>query len=124
MEAIIMDNRLSRLVEHRFGIGDDCDFETPMEFMKWIENTYGVPTEISRRFYQLAPDMFLRIDTRPQFRVGMIVRSNNNISPRRLERGRIKALNIDGFFNYYIVEANGQEMYFREKDLIQVELYY
>lgn len=124
MEAIILDNRYNQLVEHRFGIGEDCDFKTPMEFMKWVENTYGAPTEISRRFYQLATDMFLRIDTHPKFRVGMIVRSNNNISPRRLERGRIKALNIDGFFNYYIVEENGQEMYFREKDLIQVGLFY
>lgn len=59
--ATIFDYRFSHPIKHRFELGENGDFETPTEFMRWAESIYGVSTKITDRFYQLTPSIFCEL---------------------------------------------------------------
>lgn len=124
MEVIFTDNRGMRKEEWRYVIGPDYEFPDVDAVFRFVEEHFGEPHPISKRFFSLGTDMFMRIDTRPRYKIGATVKSHNRFSRYKFERGRIVEHHPDGFYNHYIVEMpHGLRMSFREIDLLEVRLF-
>lgn len=124
MRVVVSILSKSDLKTVEYGIGRDCDFAATWFAEKFLITKYGKPTYRDNKQMTWAmdngDDVYATFED-DMFKVGDLVRSNNNNSAYRFEAGQIVHSYWNSFHRYFRVKTeSGITRDCRTKDLIKI----